>query len=96
MTAWPPGHAKGYLDAFKYGIAQIWPGFRGEGSGCAGRADGLRSLVLFKAAVRSARERAASASCDGGVSMPCQRGAINDRLRPAMTERLSHSLADVA
>lgn len=57
MTSLPAGHAGGDIDAFRNVVAQIWAGIRDGAAGCPTFADGLRSLVLVEAAVRSARER---------------------------------------
>jgi predicted dehydrogenase len=57
MTSLPAGHAEGYIDAFRNVVAQIWAGIRDGAAAYPSFADGLRSLVLVEAAVRSARER---------------------------------------
>ena len=57
MTSLPAGHAEGYIDAFRNVVAQIWAGIRDGSAAYPSFADGLRSLVLVEAAVRSARER---------------------------------------
>lgn len=57
MTALPPGHPEGYLDAFRNIVRLAWAGLRGEDNGFPSFADGLRSLRLVEAAVRSAGER---------------------------------------
>lgn len=57
MTTLPPGHAEGYLDAFRNIVRLAWAGLQGEPNGYPDFADGLRGLTLVEAAVRSARER---------------------------------------
>ncbi len=57
MSMLPPGHAEGYLDAFRNVIAQAWSAMRGESVRYPTFADGLRGITLVEAAVESATER---------------------------------------
>ena len=61
MSMLPPGHAEGYVDAFRNIICQAWSAMRGEDMAFPGFADGLRGITLVEAAIRSAAERRAVA-----------------------------------
>ncbi len=54
MSMLPPGHAEGYVDAFRNVVLQCWSAMNGTGQRCPGFADGLHGLRLVDAAVRSA------------------------------------------
>ncbi len=59
MSMLPPGHAEGYVDAFRNIVCQAWSAMRGEDVAFPGFADGLRGVSLVEAAIRSAVERRA-------------------------------------
>ena len=59
MSMLPPGHAEGYVDAFRNIVCQAWSAMRGEDLAFPGFADGLRGVSLVEAAIRSAAERRA-------------------------------------
>ena len=53
----PPGHAEGYVDAFRNVVFRAWSAMRGEGIRYPSFTDGLRGIRLVEAAIRSAAER---------------------------------------
>jgi len=57
MSMLPPGHAEGYIDAFRNVVLQCWSAMQGASRHYPSFADGLRGVRLVEAAVRSAAER---------------------------------------
>jgi predicted dehydrogenase len=57
MSQLPAGHAEGYLDAFRNVLHQAWAAMRGEAGIFPSFGDGLRTVELVEAAVRSASRR---------------------------------------
>jgi predicted dehydrogenase len=57
MSQLPAGHAEGYLDAFRNVVRQAWGAMRGEAGIFPSFGDGLRTVELVEAAVRSASRR---------------------------------------
>ena len=53
VTFLPPGHAEGHGEAFRYVMARCWKAMRGEDVAYPTFHDGLRSLALVDAAIRS-------------------------------------------
>jgi predicted dehydrogenase len=59
MSMLPPGHAEGYVDAFRNVVLQCWSAMHGEPSRYPSFSDGLHGLRLMEAAVQSAAEHRA-------------------------------------
>ncbi len=57
MSLLPPGHAEGYVDAFRNIIFECWSAMQGASTGYPRFTDGLRGLRLIEAAVQSATSR---------------------------------------
>ena len=57
MSTLPPGHAEGYIDAFRNVVLQCWSAMQGVSRSYPSFADGLHGLRLVEAAVRSAEDR---------------------------------------
>ncbi len=57
MSMLPPGHAEGYIDAFRNVVFCAWSAMRGEDISYPSFADGARGIRLVEAAIRSAAER---------------------------------------
>jgi predicted dehydrogenase len=57
MSMLPPGHAEGYVDAFRNVVFQCWSAMQRASRHYPSFADGLRGVRLVEAAVRSAAER---------------------------------------
>jgi predicted dehydrogenase len=59
MSMLPPGHAEGYVDAFRNVVRQCWSAMSGGECMHPSFTDGLRGLRFVEAAVKSATERRA-------------------------------------
>ncbi len=57
MSMLPPGHAEGYIDAFRNVVFRAWSAMRGEDIRYPSFIDGARGIRLVEAAIRSAAER---------------------------------------
>jgi predicted dehydrogenase len=56
MSSLPPGHAEGYIDAFRNVVFRAWSAMQGESMRYPTFADGARGVRLVEAAIRSAAE----------------------------------------
>ena len=57
MSMLPPGHAEGYIDAFRNVVFRTWSAIQGEDICYPTFADGARGIRLVEAAIRSSTER---------------------------------------
>ena len=57
MSMLPPGHAEGYIDAFRNVVFRTWSAIQGEDIRYPTFADGARGIRLVEAAIRSSAER---------------------------------------
>jgi predicted dehydrogenase len=56
MSTLPPGHAEGYIDAFRNVVYRAWSAMQGQRMRYPTFADGARGIQLVEAAIRSAAE----------------------------------------
>jgi predicted dehydrogenase len=56
MSTLPPGHAEGYIDAFRNVVFRAWSAMRGAGMRYPSFTDGARGIRLVEAAIRSAAD----------------------------------------
>jgi predicted dehydrogenase len=56
MSTLPPGHAEGYIDAFRNVVYRAWSAMQGQSMRYPTFADGARGIQLVEAAIRSAAE----------------------------------------
>jgi predicted dehydrogenase len=56
MSSLPPGHAEGYIDAFRNVVFRAWSAMQGASMRYPTFADGARGIQLVEAAIRSAAE----------------------------------------
>jgi predicted dehydrogenase len=57
MSTLPPGHAEGYIDAFRNVVFRAWSAMRGARMRYPSFTDGARGIRLVEAAIRSAADR---------------------------------------
>jgi predicted dehydrogenase len=74
VTFLPPGHAEGHGEAFRYVMARCWKAMRGEDVAYPTFHDGLRSLALVDAAIRSNADGLAT-QLDADCSLKYRRAA---------------------